>query len=67
MKARLYITACGLYEARINGKKAGDLMMTPGITDYRKRIAYQTIDVTGLVRGGMNVIEAELAHAEALS
>ena len=61
VKARLYITACGLYEARINGKKAGDLMMTPGITDYRKRIAYQTIDVTGLVRGGMNVIEAEFA------
>ena len=59
--ARLYITACGLYEARINGKKAGDFCLAPGYTDYRKRIQYQTIDVTDLLTEGKNVITAELA------
>ena len=32
-KARLYITACGLYEARLNGKKVGGYALTPGHTD----------------------------------
>lgn len=60
-KARLYVTACGLYEVRINGRKAGDFVLTPGSTDYRKRIQYQTYDVTGLLCSGDNRITAELA------
>lgn len=60
-KARLYITACGLYEARVNGSKAGDLSLAPGHTDYRKRIHYQTYDVTGLLKDGNNEITVELA------
>ena len=60
-KARLYITACGLYEASINGKKAGDFIMAPGITDYNKRIQYQTHDVTDLLKEGNNEIEIMLA------
>lgn len=60
-KARLYATACGLYEIRINGVKAGDQVFTPGHTDYRKRIQYQTYDVTSLIKEGENIITAELA------
>ena len=60
-KARLYITACGLYEARINGKKVGTYVLQPGHTDYRKRIQLQTYDVTPLLKEGANVIEVELA------
>lgn len=60
-KARLYATACGLYEIRLNGKKAGDVVFAPGSTDYRKRIQYQVYDVTDLVADGVNVITAELA------
>lgn len=60
-KARLYITACGLYEARINGEKAGDFCLAPGITDYKRRVQYQTIDVTTLLQDGTNRIEIELA------
>lgn len=61
VKARLYVTACGLYEVRLNGEKAGDFVLAPGSTDYRKRVQYQTYDVTALVREGGNVITAELA------
>jgi len=60
-KARLYITACGLYEARINDEKAGDFVLAPGITDYKKRIQYQTYDVTALLMKGSNDITVELA------
>ena len=60
-KARLYITACGLYEAKINNKKAGDFVMAPGHTDYRKRVQYQTYDVTDLILNGENTVEVQLA------
>lgn len=60
-KARLYITACGLYEARLNGVRVGDAVLSPGITDYRKRVQYQTYDVTALVCEGENEMTVQLA------
>lgn len=60
-KARLYITACGLYEARLNGNRVGNFILAPGITDYRKRVQYQTYDVTGIVRAGENILTVQLA------
>lgn len=60
-KARLYITACGLYEASINGRRVGDFVRAPGITDYRKRVQYQTYDVTGLLQDGENALTVQLA------
>ena len=60
-KARLYATACGLYEAHINGKKVGDFVLAPGITNYKKRLQYQTYDVTELICEGENTITALLA------
>ena len=60
-KARLYISALGEYEARINGERVGNFILAPGSTDYRKRVQYQAYDVTGLVRSGENTLTAELA------
>ena len=60
-KARLYITACGLYEAMINGKRVGSFVLAPGHTDYTKRIQLQTYDVTELLKNGENEITVELA------
>lgn len=60
-KARLYITACGLYEAKINGQRAGNFILAPGHTDYTKRIQLQTYDVAKLLRNGENDITVELA------
>ena len=48
-RARLHITACGLYEAELNGQPVGRGRLTPGSTDYRTRIQYQSYDVTGLL------------------
>ena len=60
-KARLYITACGLYEALVNGKRVDDFVLAPGHTDYTKRIQLQAYDVTELLENGENIITVELA------
>ena len=59
-KARLYITACGLYEASINGHRVGTQCFTPGSTEYNKRLQYQTYDVAELLRDGMNAMAVVL-------
>jgi alpha-L-rhamnosidase len=56
VSARLYITARGLYEARLNGARVGDQVLTPGWTDYGTRIPYQAYDVTGMLVPGPNAI-----------
>jgi alpha-L-rhamnosidase len=54
--ATVYITAHGMYEAQINGKRVGDAYLTPGWTSYKKRLQYQVYDVTNLVTTGSNAI-----------
>jgi alpha-L-rhamnosidase len=56
--ARLYATAHGIYEAFVNGARAGDAELTPGFTEYRDRLQVQTYDITGLLRPGRNAIGA---------
>lgn len=60
-KARLYATTCGVYEACLNGEKCGEFVLAPGITDYKKRIQYQTIDVTEQLLEGKNQLTVMLA------
>ncbi len=58
--ATAYVTARGLYEARINGQRVGDAFLTPGWTSYKKRLQYQQYDVTDLLRQGANAIGVSL-------
>ena len=50
-KATLAITALGLYEAQINGKKVGDVLFAPGFTYYPTHLYCQSYDVTDLLTG----------------
>lgn len=61
-KARLYVTALGLYSFYINGERVGKDYLTPGWTDYNKRVYYQTFNVTNDLRKGKNVIGAILSY-----
>jgi len=61
-RAVLYVTALGLYEVHINGGRVGDHVLAPDWTDYRKRVRYQTYDVTGQLKTGANVMGAYLAN-----
>ncbi|MBN8687099.1 MAG: family 78 glycoside hydrolase catalytic domain [Chitinophagales bacterium] len=58
--ATAYITAHGLYEAHINGKRVGDAYLTPGWTSYNKHLQYQAYDVTSHLQNGTNAIAVTL-------
>jgi len=59
-QARLYVTAKGLFEVHLNGKKVGQDAFTPGWTSYSKRIDTLTYDVTDHLSKGQNAIGALL-------
>lgn len=61
-KARLYITALGLYVAEINGKRVGDHVLAPGWQSYNYRHVYDTYDVTDLLTEGKNTIGATIGE-----
>lgn len=61
-RATVYASARGLYELRLNGKRVGDQLLAPEWTSYRKRIQYQTCDVTDRLRSGENVLAASLGE-----
>ncbi len=56
VRARLYATALGVYEAHINGTRVGRVRLAPGWTDYHRRVRYQVYDVTALLHEGPNVL-----------
>ena len=58
--ARLYVTALGSYRIYLNGKRVSGDVLTPDFTDYRKRVFYQTYDVTEYFSRGKNQISALL-------
>ena len=60
--ARLYITAKGLYEVYLNGKRIGSDYMVPGWTPYHKRIETITYDVTKDLQKKDNVLAAVLGE-----
>ena len=61
-KARLYVTARGIYEIYINGKRVGTDYFNPGLTQYNKTHLYQTYDVSGLIKAGKNAMGAMLGE-----
>jgi alpha-L-rhamnosidase len=66
-KARLYITALGVYQAYLNGVLVGDHVMAPGWTSYHHCLRYQMFDVTGLLRAGPNALVAQRAVQAVIS
>ncbi|HRR28317.1 MAG TPA: family 78 glycoside hydrolase catalytic domain [Victivallales bacterium] len=60
--ARVYVSARGLFELHINGRRVGKDYFTPGWTDYNKRIQYLTYDVTDLLVKGDNAVGAILGE-----
>ena len=62
-KARLYVTARGIYELYLNGKRVGEDYFNPGLTQYNKTHMYQTYDVTEMLLSGQaNALGAWLSE-----
>lgn len=49
-QATLNITALGVYDAELNGKRVGDFVLAPGWTSYQHRLQVQVYDVTDLLQ-----------------
>jgi alpha-L-rhamnosidase len=61
IRARLYVSAHGVYRAYLNGTRAGIDELTPGWTRYESRLEYQAYDVTESLEPGGNVLAAHVA------
>ena len=48
-RAELQISSLGIYEAYLNGRRVGDAVLTPGWTEYEKRLQYLTYDITDML------------------
>ena len=60
-RAFLYASALGVYELHLNGTRVGEDYLSPGWTDYRKRVHYYCYEVTSQLRQGRNALGAILA------
>ena len=58
--ARLYVTARGIFDIKLNGKKVGQDYFANGWTSYQKRLDTLTYDVSDLLASGDNTIDALL-------
>jgi hypothetical protein len=61
-KATAFITGLGQYELHINGVKIGDRFLSPGWSNYDKRVLYDVLDVTKNVTNGNNAIGVMLGN-----
>lgn len=65
-EAVLTVTALGVYRATLNGVRVGDDELSPGWTDYRKRVHVRRYDVSSLLREGENEIAVEVGDGWAV-
>ena len=54
-KARVYMTAHGIYQFYVNGVRYDNREFAPENTSYHKLLQYQTYDITPLLQMGKNV------------
>ncbi len=50
VRAIIHVTGLGHYDLSINGQKVGGQLLSPGWTDCRKTVLYDTFDVTKFLR-----------------
>ena len=61
-RATAYVSGLGLSELYINGKKVGDHVLSPGLTDYTRRVYYVTHEVADQLRKGRNAVGVILGN-----
>jgi alpha-L-rhamnosidase len=59
-RATAYVCGLGWFELRVNGRKVGDHVLDPMVSDFNRRAFYVTFDVTDFLKPGPNAIGAIL-------
>ncbi len=60
--ARARVIGLGLYQFSVNGQAVGDYVLTPLETEYKKRLLFDTYDITELIRRGENALGLECGN-----
>jgi len=61
-RALLHVAGLGQHEVSLNGSPVSDHLFVPAWSDYHKRIYYETLDVTALVKPGRNAAGVVLGN-----
>lgn len=61
-RAVVYLSGLGWSELYLNGRKVGDHVLSPPLSDYSKRDYYETYNVTGLLNQGSNAVGVVLGN-----
>ena len=61
-RATAFVCGLGLFELYVNGRKIGDNVLAPALSEYDRRVYYQTLDVTGALRQGRNAVGVVLGN-----
>jgi len=61
-RATVSYSGLGLSELYLNGKRVGDEVLSPGATEYPKRVLYVTHDVTDQIKSGKNALGVILGN-----
>jgi alpha-L-rhamnosidase len=61
-RALVFVSGLGHYELHINGENVTDRLLTPGWTNYRKRVFYNTYDLSDRIKQGNNAIGVLLGN-----
>lgn len=60
LRARVRATALGIYELHLDGRRLGDMELTPGFTAYRSLLQVQTYEISDLLQPGVHELVATL-------
>ncbi len=60
--ATAFVSGLGQYELRINGKPVTSAVLTPGWTDYKKTVPYNSYNVTAQLQQGKNAFAVLLGN-----
>lgn len=61
-KVTAFVCGLGLFELYLNGKKIGDQVLAPALSEYDKRVYYMAFDVTKNVLSGENAVGTILGN-----
>ena len=60
--ATAFISGMGLYELYLNGEKVGEDVLTPTVSEYNKKLFYNTYDITSSMKNGGNCVGVILGN-----
>ena len=61
-QATLHVCGLGYFVASVNGRRVGDHVLAPVVSQYDKRVRYVSHDVTALLRTGANAVGVTLGN-----